>query len=243
MTGRLTINKPCFRTMSMDVRILCTVLILALVKLTPATAAPQISSIKPVRSNSAVIQGQGFGQACRECEIIADFGDFKYAYTVESWNARRIVAKIADIGHGNRVRISVQTPTGTSPPMTYQIPIRQIPKRRLKTTVRPGSMPDLLLFEHRSNLTVGDKGEQQYDVSQLAPRCGQTGYVFDSANLVYGRDTRFGEAKFVALPHAGCSRCRPIRVRWYHEPTGKLHYQVHVYRREIEGICPAQVRR
>lgn len=243
MTAQLTINKPCFRIMSMDVRIFCTVLLLAAVKLAPAAATPQISSIKPVRSNSAVIQGQGFGQACRNCEIIADFGNFKYAYAVESWTARRIVARITDIGHGNRARISVQTPTGTSPPMAYQIPTRQVPKRRITTTVRSNSMPDLLLFEHRSDLTVGDKGEQQYDVSQPVPRCGQTGFVFDSANLVYGRDTRFGEAKFVALPQPGCSRCQPIRVRWYHEPTGKLHFQVHVYRREIEGVCPAQVRR
>jgi len=227
----------------MDIRVIIIVLILALAGLQPAAAEPKIVSVKPGRANSAVIQGQAFGNACRECEVIADFGGFKYAYPVDRWSKQRIVAKITDIGKGNNIKIAVRTADGLSRPVSYRIPTQVVPAKKIKRIVKPNSVPDLLLFEHHSKLSVGDKGEERYDVSQAAPACGQKGYVFDSADLIQGRDTRFGEAKFVGLPKVGCSRCQPIRVRWYHEPTGKLHFQVHVYRREIEGICPNQVRR
>ena len=227
----------------MDMRYFTILLALLSTNLSNAAAAPTVSGIQTGRADTVTIKGQGFGQSCRDCEIIADFGGFKYAFPVERWSDRQIVAKIADIGKGDKAKIVVKTPGGDSKPLNFRIPSKIVPQRKLNRPVKAGSVPDLLMFEHRSNLSVGDKGEERYDVSSPAPACGQTGYVFDSANLVIGRDTRFGEAKIVGMPKAGCQRCQPIRVRWYHEPTGKLHYQVHVYRRLVEGICPALVRR
>ena len=226
----------------MDMRYITILLVLLSVQYSSA-AAPHVSGIQTSRANTIAIKGQGFGSPCRDCEIIADYGDFKYAFPFERWSDRQIVAEIADIGKGDKVKIIVKTQEGDSKPFKIRVPSKIVPPRKPNSIVKTGSIPDLLLFEHRSNLSVGDKGEERYDVSSPVPACGDTGYVFDSANLVIGRNTRFGEAKIVSMPKEGCQRCQAIRVRWYHEPTGKLHYQVHVYRRLIEGICPAQVRR
>ena len=217
--------------------------ILLLTLASQVLAKPTVNSIKAEANGKTVIRGKDFGSACKKCEVIADFGGFKYAYPVKAWSDNQIVAHIADIGKSDRARITVKTAKDASQPKPLRIPVQTVPKRKLKRTAKKGSVKDLLLFEHSSTLSVGDKGEERYDVSQPAPACGKSGYVFDSANLVYGSNTRFGEAKFVGLPKQGCSRCQPVKVRWYHEPTGKLHFQVHIYRRVIEGICPAQVRR
>ncbi len=111
-----------------------------------------------------------------------------------------------------------------------------VPPKEIKRWVRPGTVPGLLYFERKHSLSVGDKGEERFDVSTTPPRCGATALVFDHARIVYKRK-RFGEARIMQQPRAGCTRCSPLFVRWYHEPTGYLEYQVHVYRRRIEGKC------
>lgn len=216
---------------------------LLLILASPVLAKPTVSGVNVAASGKAVIRGNGFGAPCRECEIIADFGGFKYAYPVQNWSDKQIVAQINDIGKGDKARLIVKTAEDASQPKPFRIPVQVVPKRKLNRTVKKNSVADLLMFEHQSNLSVGDKGEERYDVNQPEAACGQPGYVFDSAELVQGSNTRFGEAKIVGLPQPGCSRCQPVKVRWYHEPTGKLHFQVHVYRRLVNGICPDQVRR
>lgn len=84
-------------------------------------------------------------------------------------------------------------------------------------------------FERRSALKVGAKGEDGIDVS-AAGRCGR----FHHAELVW-LERRFADAQFVQIPEQACVQCDPLVVRWYHEPTGKLHFQVRVYRTG----CPA----
>jgi len=113
-----------------------------------------------------------------------------------------------------------------------------VPSRPIEQPVNPGTSRGLLYFERKHSLSVGDKGEERFNVSIKPPICGATALVFDHARIVYKRQ-RFGEAKIVRSPPAGCINCPPLVVRWYHEPTGYLDYQVHVYRRLIIGKCPS----
>ena len=90
-------------------------------------------------------------------------------------------------------------------------------------------------FERASNEKVGAKGDDVIDVTR--DPCAGEPLAFDHAELEV-LDSRFGDAQFAALPAAGCFDCEPLVVRWYHEPTGRLHYQVHVFRRRAEPQCP-----
>ena len=99
----------------------------------------------------------------------------------------------------------------------------------------------LLVFERKHDLSIGGKGDAVFEFNQSPPRCGQTGSVFDSAELVFGKRTRFGDAKIIGGPAADCHRCK-IKVGYYWEPTGRLEYQLHVYRRHVEGICRDRIR-
>lgn len=88
-----------------------------------------------------------------------------------------------------------------------------------------------------SRLIVGDKGELTFDVSlpEDQPRCGAL-WVFDHVDLEI-LDSRFGDAQFVTLPEPGCWDCSEGTVRWFHEPTGYLSFEVHVYRRQMHLPC------
>lgn len=208
-----------------------------------ARGAPVAQRADDAGDGRATVHGQHFGSPCARCEVVADFGGFKYAFPVERWSDSQITLRIADLGKGEQARLQVVTPGGASAPLAYRLPKTLAPARRIGRVVTPDSAPDLLLFEHRSARAVGDKGEQRYDVSRPPPACGARGWLYDSAELVVGPTTRFGAAEIVSRPPSGCARCPPLAVRWYHEPTGRLHYQVHVYRRAIAGICPERIRR
>ncbi|TVR63795.1 MAG: hypothetical protein EA420_06545 [Candidatus Competibacteraceae bacterium] len=225
----------------MDYRCLIPLALLALC--VSAQGAPNAQRVTAAGDGRVMIQGQDFGTSCPRCEVIADFGGFKYAFPIERWSPEQIILRVADLGKGERVRFQVVTADGASQPLPYRLPKTLTPARRLSGIVAPNSVPDLLLFEHRSTLAVGDKGENRHDVSQPPPACGAQGWIYDSAELVIGPTTRFGGAEIINRPQAGCARCAPLVVRWYHEPTGRLHYQVHVYRRVIEGVCPERIRR
>ena len=208
-----------------------------------AQGAPTAQRITAAGDGRVMIQGQGFGAACPRCKVITDFGGFKYMFPVERWSPDQITLRVADLGKGEQVRFQVIAADGASQPLPYRLPKTLVPAHRLSGIVAPNSVPDLLLFEHRSTLAVGDKGENRYDVSQPPPTCGAQGRIYDSAELVLGPTTRFGGAEIVNRPPPGCARCPLLVVRWYHEPTGRLHYQVHIYRRVIEGVCPERIRR
>lgn len=93
-------------------------------------------------------------------------------------------------------------------------------------------------FLYRSSgLAVGNKGEDLVDVS-IEALCGEAQWAFDHAELAVTRQ-RFGAAQFVELPRAGCVSCSPVRVRWYHEPTGHLTFHVNVFRRLAVTRCDA----
>ncbi|MCP5424765.1 MAG: hypothetical protein H6970_06810 [Gammaproteobacteria bacterium] len=217
--------------------------LLTLMWVGPVAAAPSIRGIDSGAGERITISGSDFGKACGQCEVLADYGGgFKYALPSESWSDKRITARLADLNKSLNIKISVKTPQGTSNTSTVRLSRKLVPGRDYNRPVPPGSKPDFLLFDHQSNLAVGDKGERSLDVGGSAPACGKSGTAFDHAELVYGK-RRFGEAQIIAAPPAGCTRCPPLKVRWYHEPTGYLHFQVLVYRRQVEGVCPDRVRR
>jgi hypothetical protein len=91
-------------------------------------------------------------------------------------------------------------------------------------------------FRHQSTLLVGDKGEQVLDVSAFDASCGTTVWAFDHAELLV-HDARFAHAQLVQIPDAGCVTCRPLVVRWFHEPTGRLDFSIEVFRRPILLQC------
>lgn len=84
-------------------------------------------------------------------------------------------------------------------------------------------------FAMESRVSVGNKGEEWLDVS-VSASCGEHAWLFDRAELVVTRN-RFGDVQFVGLPSPGCARCAPVHLRWFHEPTGYLSFEVNVYRR------------
>ncbi len=101
--------------------------------------------------------------------------------------------------------------------------------------VRPDVKDPYLRVE--SDKLVGNQGEEQFDVSIAGQAaCGDL-WLFDHAELDIIRN-RFSDVQFVQIPPAGCTRCEPVRVRWYHEPTGYLTFDVRVFRRLVKTACP-----
>lgn len=91
-------------------------------------------------------------------------------------------------------------------------------------------------FHLESDRAVGDRGEISLDVSTPGQHCGRR-LVFERAEIEVLRN-RFGDVQFVALPQQGCEVCSPLVVRWMHEPTGHLEFNVNVYRRDSATPCP-----
>lgn len=99
-------------------------------------------------------------------------------------------------------------------------------------------LDDRTPFLHRtSHNPLGAIGEETADVSSPR-RCDIDQWLFDRAELVV-HENRFGVASITEAPTPGCRRCGPLRVRWYHEPTGHLSFSVNVYRRLTPASCPA----
>ncbi len=99
--------------------------------------------------------------------------------------------------------------------------------------VRADAATPYLIVE--SSVLVGNKGEESADVSVTAP-CDEPAWLFDHAELVINRN-RFGGAQFVQLPEPGCRACQPMIVRWFHEPTGYIAFEVNVFRRLVTTSC------
>jgi hypothetical protein len=205
-----------------------------------ALAQPRVTKAS-VSGKELRLQGNDFGaQQCRQCEVIAHFGNFKYSLDVISWNDKSIKAHLADLGKGTRASIRVVTEAGPAKPVKVRVPEQRLPKRASGKWVKQPNK-DLLSHTRRYDSSLGGKGEEKFDVGQPWPACQQSAPVFDSAEIVLGRRTRFGEAQIVRMPEAGCEKCQ-VTVRYYWEPTGRLEYQLHVNRKIVEGVCKAQMR-
>ena len=73
----------------------------------------------------------------------------------------------------------------------------------------------------------------------VSPNCGRQLWAFDHAELLVGT-VRYGGAFIRSAPTAGCTRCAPLIVDWYHEPAGQLSFSVNVFRRQIFLPCDPQ---
>lgn len=204
-------------------------------------APPRIEHVSPLAGPQLAVSGRHFGAACAGCEVVADYGaGLRQALLVTSWSDTRIVVRLPDLNAGTAVSLRVVTPAQGSEAVSATVRRERVPERSPGTIVTTVP-PELQVFQVASTLKVGNRGDESYDVSQPAPGCARPGLVFDHARIVVGR-RRFGEAEIVSMPPAGCTSCPPLRVRWYHEPTGQLEFQVHVVRRRVEGAC-AHLRR
>jgi hypothetical protein len=90
-------------------------------------------------------------------------------------------------------------------------------------------------FSHASDRLEGERADVALDVS-VTGECGETVSAFDRAELVVTR-SRFATVTIVQQPPSGCVNCDALRVRWQHEPTGYLAFEVYVYRRPVRLSC------
>lgn len=199
-----------------------------------SVALPVITSVDVSVPGTVVLRGRDFGAACPECEVLCDYGKgLRYALPLILWQAREIRARLPDFNAGEFVQLRVRSAVGTSAPVAAAVlPRITAPASRAEAPHR---------FEHTSLDKMGATGLQQYDISVASPSCDRPAAVFDHARVVVVRQ-RFGAAQVIATPPRGCARCDPIQVRWYHEPTGYLVFQLHVYRRWIEEPCASRRR-
>lgn len=107
------------------------------------------------------------------------------------------------------------------------------PQANCVATVR--EHPKSPLLQRESRLKVGNKGEEVVEIT-AAESCNEDCWKFDHAEIeIYAH--RFGTAQFVSLPATGCTACSPIRVRWYHEPTGHLSFAIRLFQRQLPNGC------
>jgi hypothetical protein len=161
----------------------------------------------------------------------------RYAVPVDRWSPTEILARVPDLNHGRALRLAVRTPQSMSNPWPLEWQSQVLAPEELRR-IDPTSA---VLFEHASDLKVGNQGDVQHAVGVPTPVCGRRVWIFDHAELRHLRQ-RFGEAQIVSQPRRPCVECEPIRVRWYHEPTGNVHFQVRIFRRAVEGVCTDRVR-
>jgi len=207
----------------------------------PVSAKPEISNMA-VTGDTLGIHGSGFDQPCSKCEVIANFDNLRYALQIVSWADTDIKAKLVDLGKGTRPTIELVTPDWQSRPVRVKLNERFLPARRIERYISSKSKNDeIFYFSRRFDASIGGKGEEIFDVGQNLPACGNTALIFDSADILIGRLSRFGEAKVTRMPAPGCIDCK-LKVVYYWEPTGRLDYQLHIYRRVVEGICKARIR-
>ncbi len=215
---------------------------LALVSICSSALSSPIITRTESNGKMATLAGENFGTRCDNCEVVADYGGFRYALPIHGWQTNQITVQLEDIGKGNRASLAVHSASGTSNAVQLTLPEKLIPATRAHKPVSPEQPGELQVFSRSYDISIGGQGTDTFDVSQPQASCGTTSTVFDSAEIVLGRRTRFGDARKVESPARGCTDCSPLKVRYYFEPTGKLEYQLHVYRREVAGICPDRVR-
>jgi hypothetical protein len=205
-------------------------------------AQPQLSRIVVTSDGTATLTGSNFGQPCRQCEVVVDYAKgLRYAVPLLDWSDRKIKVELPDLNQGIDLKAVVVTPKGMSSTKRLKLTRQILPSREFTKPVKVVNRSELLVFEKSYQESFGGKGEDQFKLSVNPPICQKTSLVFEKARLVYG-DKRFAEAQITELPSAGCIRCKPLQVTWYHEPTGRLTYQLHIYRRAIEGICKGRIR-
>ena len=202
-------------------------------------AQPAIERITAAHEAWVEIHGSGFAERCPSCRVVADYGDLWYALEIDHWSPTHLRVRLPDLNLGLKIGLRVQTAFGASDWFRLQLTRARVPRRDRLTAVR-SSNPGLLTWDLRSYRPVGAKGEHRFALPPKSLRCGESTLLFDHAHIVF-RERRFGDAQIVSTPNPGCTDCEPIVVLWYHEPTGRLDFQLQVYHRRVEGPCAERV--
>jgi len=238
----LNLARWIFRFSTIGRLSLCLLLVVAPV--TFAATAPKITQADLNSLTSQVtITGSGFGEKCAACELVANYGDFRYSLRTVSWQNDKIVASAPDLGANLDITLHVDLESQKSDTVPLRLRATLAPETPPRSLVSTSAQPDLQIFEYKSQDALGEKGKLYFDVSQPSPACLQSGYLFHDAALLMGNRTRFGQAQIIKKPEKDCATCTPLTVKYFFEPTGYLHLQIHVYRRKIQGICQAQLRK
>ncbi len=206
----------------------------------PSLAA-ELKQIRALGNNQVELSGD-FGAACQRCGILVDYDrGLTYAYQPKHWQAQKLVFRIQDIGRSLKVDIRVKTADGetSSKPLTIK---PQLQPRRLQRKAIPLSSIDnknSFMREHKD--PFGGKGKDRFIMDTPPAVCQHKGELFHAVELVPGKK-RFGDARIIRQPDAGCQKCKPVEVEWYHEPTGSIEYQLHIQMRIVDGICSDRIR-
>lgn len=198
--------------------------------------------LRSLKSQNIEITGQ-FGKDCKKCEIIVDYGKgFLYAYRPDRWNEKKLLFTLKDFGKSLKVKIFVRTASGDSQSRTFNIKPLLTPPKLSNKIQQIKKINKHLIFSASHADAFGGKGLDQFNVGSTKPKCNNTVDIYHQARMVIDKK-RFGDARLESKPPTACVKCTPLKVRWYHEPTGSIHYQLHIQKRQIQGICPAQIRR
>lgn len=213
-------------------------LVLLLLLLLPSahgsSQQPVINSLSPGQGQIE-IRGLYFGEMCKSCGVIANYGSLRYQLEVRSWSDNRLLVRTPDFNRGDSIQLRVHREGQYSAWITAPVIARVIPAEDLTEVVTVPTL-GLAIFDFKSDQRVGAKGDHHYTVSHAPPTCGKPALLFDHARVLF-RARRFGDAQIISTPSPGCTQCEPIVVRWYHEPTGRLDYQLQVYHRPVEAPC------
>ena len=206
------------------------------------TFAVQLDKLRATSPQHIELQGD-FGQDCKQCEIIVDYGKgFKYAYRPDRWNARKLSFNIHDFGKSLKVKVMVKTAQGITKSKAFTIKPQLKPVKLRNKPASRSQVDKTTLFTQEHKDPFGGKGIDLYKIVNHPATCGSKGELFHDAKIIFGKK-RFGEARIEQKPKPGCSKCTPVKVRWFHEPTGSVNYQLEIQRRIVHGVCREQVRR
>ncbi len=206
-----------------------------------ASQADSLTQLRLVQGRLVQLSGS-FGLACPVCEVRVVYSDgLTYAYKPLHWQNDRIQFTIEDLGAQANVRVYVMSKDGpgNSLPFTIQPDLEpdQLQSEIERTRTDDGSK----VFSKRHDDPYGGSGNDQFNINSKSAACGKQEKRFHQAELVISNQ-RFGDARIIQQPTMGCQNCLPIKVEWYHEPTGLIEYQLHVQTRIIDGICPERIR-
>lgn len=187
-----------------------------------------LKRISPVNEN-LTLHGS-FGDKCHQCNVIVNYGGkFKYRYKASAWSDNQITFKLLDLGKAVNLKISVKTKKGITNALPYRI-------RKEIITGKQTKPDNFYTYNFTHNDKFGGKGSESVNPSTTQAQCNQSSFIFDHAKLKFKKQ-RFGNARILTMPKPGCVKCSPIKIQWYHEPTGVLDYSVIIQRRKVYGIC------
>ncbi len=217
------------------------VLLILTLWLSFTSQADSLTQLHLVRGRLVQLSGS-FGPACPACEVRVVYSNgLTYAYKPLHWHNHRIQFTIEDLGAQANVRVYVMSKDGPGNSLPFTIQPDLEPDRLHGETNQSGPGDGTKVFSKRHADPFGGSGKDQFNVSSKLAACGKQEKRFHRAELVINNQ-RFGKARIIQQPTMGCKNCQPIKVEWYHEPTGFIEYQLLVQKRIIDGICPDRIR-